>query len=75
MKVARASSAMSVLALALALCACGAGREEAKEPMPVEDTVVGDTIGAIDKARSVETTTQQHKEALDRAMEEAHGNH
>jgi hypothetical protein len=73
MKVARASSAMSVLALAL--CACGAGREEAKEPMPVEDTVVGDTIGAIDKARSVETTTQQHKEALDRAMEEAHGNH
>ncbi len=46
MKVARASSAMSVVALAL--CACGAGREEAKEPMPVEDTVVGDTIGAID---------------------------
>jgi len=61
-----------VLSLAaIALCACGARHEQTQAPPPVEDTVFGDTVDAIDKARSVETTTLQHKEDLDRAMEAA----
>ena len=51
----------------LGLCACGAQ----EEPPPVKDTVFGDAVGAMDKARAVENTTLQHKEELDRAMDEA----
>lgn len=60
--------------LNLALAACGGASEE-ERPMPVEDTVFGDTVGTMDKARAVEQTTLQHKEDLDRAMEDAEGNH
>ena len=55
------------LIVSLGLCACGA-REE---PPPVKDTVFGDVVGTMDKARAVEDTTMQHKEDLDRAMNEA----
>lgn len=58
------------LFIAVALSACG---QEAAEPMPVEETVFGDTVGAIDKARAVEDVTLKHKENLDRAMDAAAG--
>lgn len=57
------------LVVSLGLCACGA-REE---PPPVKDTVFGDAVGTMDKARAVEDTTMRHKEDLDRAMESAEG--
>jgi hypothetical protein len=49
----------------LALSSCGSA-----EPPPVQDTVVGDMVGTMDRARSVETTTLQHKQALDEAIEQ-----
>jgi hypothetical protein len=36
----------------------------------VEDTAFRDMTRAMDKARAVEGTMQQHKEALDRSLEE-----
>lgn len=61
--------------IAVVLIACGAAQEEAKEPMPVADTVFGDTVGALDKARAVEATTQERKQEIDRALEESQGEH
>lgn len=57
------------------LCACGASEDSAppKQPMPVKDTVLGDMAGAMDKARGVEATTLQHKEDMDRALQEQEG--
>jgi hypothetical protein len=66
---------LAALVICGALSACGGGQEEPREPMPVKDTVLGDAIGTMDKARAVEDTTMQHKEDLDRAMDEAEGPH
>jgi hypothetical protein len=62
-----AQSSVSALIVCLALCACGSQ----EEPPAVKDTVFGDTVGTLDKARAVQDTTLQHKEDLDRAMDEA----
>jgi hypothetical protein len=61
------------IASAVILAGCGAGTESARPPPPVEDTVVGDMVGTMDKARGVEATTMQHKEELDRSLQEAEG--
>jgi hypothetical protein len=66
---------LSALVLCCVLSACGGNQDEAREPMPVKDTVFGDTVGTMDKARAVEETTMQHKENLDRAMEDAESAH
>jgi hypothetical protein len=61
--------------LALSLHAC-AGDEQASarpEPPPVEETVFGDMVGTMDKARDVEDAMKQQKEERDRAMEESEG--
>lgn len=64
------SFAFATILLALTLGAC-AEDEHAHEPPPVEETVFGDMTQTIDKARSVEETTLQHKEELDRRLQES----
>jgi hypothetical protein len=66
---------LAAIVICCALSACGGSEDESREPMPVKDTVLGDAIGTMDKARAVEDTTLQHKEDLDRAMDEAEGPH
>ncbi len=62
----------SMLALCCTVAFSACGRQEAA-PMPVEDTVFSETVGAMDKARAVDDVTRQHKQDLDRAMEAAEG--
>jgi hypothetical protein len=62
------------LALAAQLAACGAADDSPRaEPPPVEETVFGDTVGAMDKAGGVEDATMQHKENIDQALRESEG--
>ena len=62
----------SMMLAAMLLTACGQAEEPKRpEPPPVKDTVFGDMVGTMDKARGVEATLQQDKEALDRAVEQA----
>ena len=63
--------AITVVSMALAtslLAACGSKPEPT--PPPVADTVAGDMAGAMDKARAVEGTMQEHKDALDRTLQQ-----
>lgn len=63
----RAITVVSMACGATLLAACGSK----PEPTPlVEDTVAGDMVGAMDKARAVEGTMQEHKEALDRTLQQ-----
>lgn len=61
----------AVLLASLLSAACGnAGRDaEQSQPPPVEETVFGDMVGTLDEARAVEDTTQEHKQAIDRAVD------
>lgn len=60
----------SLLALAcVLLAACGPGERAEDQPPPLKDTAFGDMAGTLDKARGVEDTALQHKEAIDRALE------
>jgi hypothetical protein len=66
------SRTCSLLSLALGaslLAACGSEQQPA-EPPPVEETVFGDMAGAVDKARAVEGLVLDHKQAIDRALEQ-----
>jgi hypothetical protein len=65
----RNSSLLSLALVASLLAACGS-EQKPTEPPPVEDTVFGDMAGAVDKARAVEGTVQDHKQAIDRALEQ-----
>jgi hypothetical protein len=65
----RKSSLLSLALVASLLAACGS-EQKPTEPPPVEDTVFGDMAGAVDKARAVEGTVQDHKQAIDRALEQ-----
>lgn len=67
LKPAIAGAALTLAASLLA--ACGSAKEPTAPP-PVEDTAFRDMAGAMDKARAVEGTMQQHKEALDRTLQE-----
>jgi nitrous oxide reductase accessory protein NosL len=62
----------SVMFAAVLLAACGQSSEKEKrpEPPPVKDTAFGDMVGTMDKARGVEATIQQSKEAIDRAEQD-----
>jgi len=57
--------------IAAALTACGAGQQEA--PAPEKQAPLNDMVQTMDRARAVEDTTLEHKEALDRAMDAAEG--
>jgi hypothetical protein len=72
MRVVRLLAAMLI---SFGLSACGSDSEAPNEPPPVKDTVAGDLVGTMDKARAVEDTTMQHKEDLDRAMDAAENAH
>lgn len=64
----------SMLVSFLLLTACGSsGEPERPAPPPIEDTAFGEMAGALDKARSVEATTLEHKEAIDRAIDRSEG--
>lgn len=65
----RSTRAIQVTFVAALLAACGSEQQPA-EPPPVEDTALRDMAGAMDKARAVEDTLQQHKEALDRTLQQ-----
>ncbi|HWK50758.1 MAG TPA: hypothetical protein VNR40_12780 [Steroidobacter sp.] len=60
---------LSLALVASLLAACGSKQQPA-EPPPVADTAFGDMAGAVDKARAVEGQVQEHKEAIDRALEQ-----
>lgn len=69
----RTNQHISLIAISMLVTACGAQDEPRPEPPTVEDTAFGDMVGTMDKARSVEGTTLQHKQDLDRALEQSEG--
>lgn len=66
-KKSRIPGALAVAIAASLLVACGSAP---KPPPPVEETAFKDMAGAMDKARAVEGTMQQHKEDLDRTLQQ-----
>ena len=66
----RATIGLLCVLAGLAVCGNQAEEENKKEPMKLEDTAFGEMTSTMDRARSVETTTMQHKEELDRALEQ-----
>ncbi len=58
-----------LLCVALSLGACGHAEKKPAEPPPVKDTVFGDMVGTMDKARAVEGTVMQQKKDNDKAIE------
>jgi hypothetical protein len=68
-KKSRNSYALSIVVVASLLAACGS-EQKPTAPPPVEDTAMRDMAGAMDKARAVEGTMQEHKEQLDRTLEQ-----
>ena len=61
---------LAAVLVSVALAACG-GEREPKEPLDVKDTAFGDMVEAKERARAVEDTTMQHKQELDRALDDA----
>ena len=66
---------LTALLISLGVAACGSDSVTSSAPPPVKDSVAGDLVGTMDKARAVEDTTMQHKEDLDRAMDAAENAH
>ncbi|HEY5760339.1 MAG TPA: hypothetical protein VIU34_31160 [Steroidobacter sp.] len=64
----RNCSVLALVFITSLLAACGS-EQKPTEPPPVEDTAFRDMSGAVDKARAVDGTVQEHKEAIDRALE------
>lgn len=60
----------AALLVSVALAGCG-GESEPKAPMDVKDTAFGDMAEAQERARAVEDTTLQHKQDMDRALDDA----
>jgi hypothetical protein len=56
------------------LAACGAADDDARPaPPPVKDSAFGDMVGTMDRARGVQDTTLQHKDDLDRELQQQEG--
>jgi hypothetical protein len=68
-KKSRNRSLLSLALVASLLAACGS-EQQPSEPPSVESTAFGDMAGAVDKARAVESQVQDHKKAIDRALEQ-----
>ena len=62
----------SVVFACMLLAACGGSADEGgqREPPPIDETAFGDAVGTMDRARGVEDTTLQHKQDLDRAIDQ-----
>ena len=59
-------------AVAVLLVGCGSSDDSPRaEAPPVEATALGDMVGTMDKARGVEDATMQHRQNLDKAIEES----
>lgn len=65
----RNCGSLSLALMASLVAACGSEQKPA-EPPPVEETVFKDMAGAVDKARAVDGTVQEHKKEMDRALDE-----
>ena len=52
-------------------CGSRAEQEKPPEPPPVKDTVFGDMVGTMDKARGVQDTVNAQKQELDRQVQGA----
>ncbi len=65
----------ALAATLLAVTGCGSSEPPAAPPPPpaVKDTAFGDMVGTMDRARGVQDTVQQQKEAADKAIENAEG--
>lgn len=68
-KKSRNRSLLSLALVASLLAGCGSEQQPA-EPPPVGETAFGDVANAVDKARAVEGQVQDHKRAIDRALEQ-----
>jgi hypothetical protein len=62
----------SLIAVVL-LGGCGSSDESRPSGTPVEEKPLGEMTDAMDKARAVQDTTLQHKEDLDRALQDNGG--
>ncbi len=51
----------------------GCGDTPEPPPPPVQETVFGDAVGTMDRARAVEDITQQQKRDLDEAIQRSEG--
>jgi hypothetical protein len=69
----RAALPLAVLLPWLALPAGCGSQSEPPPPPPVEETVFGEAVGTMDRARAVEDITQQQKRDLDAAIEASEG--
>lgn len=59
-----------IIAAALLLAACG----KPEPPPAVEDTVFGDQVETLDRARAVQDDVDARKRDLDERMRESEGN-
>lgn len=62
---------LAALLASIALAGCGGDSEPPAPPQEAKETVFDDMLDAKEKARAVEDTTLQHKEDIDRALEES----
>jgi hypothetical protein len=60
-----------VAATCIAACGSSSKQQEEKKVMPVQDTVFGGTVSALDKAKAVEGTLEKQKQDRDAAIEAA----
>jgi hypothetical protein len=65
--------------VSLGITACGSKSEPSPEPSQeaarVKEGAFGDMVGTMDKARAVEGTTMEHKEEIDRSLDNAENAH
>ena len=64
-----ATKGAAFVVVASLLAACGSDNQPT-EPPPVADAAFSDMAGAMDKAHAVEGTLQEHKDSLDRTLEQ-----
>lgn len=63
--------AVTLACLLLAACGSSSLDSESAGTADAGETVLDDMVGTMDRARAVDDITQQHKAALDQAMEQA----
>jgi hypothetical protein len=60
-----------IAAVSVLLSACGHSEESKSAPPPVKETVFGDMVGTMDKAKGVQDAMMQDKQHTDEAIEAA----